>query len=895
MKRSGAILEQLGTVLASQAVECKSSTSLMDLDTGNLVDGHKMAELARHQIAETKTDHKSCTPSSSNNMNEYTSLNLTVKNVDSSEEDCNMEITRAFTVPLEGQCCIAFSQEEMTREIVATTPVTTEQKIFQEMDHTLPVNNKTGSSAKEDNDPSLFESDTDALKKDRSSSVKSRRRSLADLQVKLQSISQHINDPDGLLAGSVTAPLVSFTVASPIESPSERHGSLQPFKETQPLEEKINLAHKEGATPFNLKNSLMARLSVGGIVPKFPPRTRSSPNQTEPKSPNDLQGPQLQTCFSVDVQNVRYETDLFDEVLPDEDLSGTLVSYLSKSKEQEVTGVHLNDDAIEYDRMESVMAVNQSEKMPPEVKDAAVDTKDTNEKPWDSNYAAQNAPTHVVKVIDNANSSSNSTLTKCDGISELTLRNSQLDSQIEGTMDHEFDFYKKLEEGSLTVNELLTYFGAKFVIHRSRPSALPDNFRAAQTYTMEDLLREKYIHRPQQKVYETDCQNLSEMSEGFKTQMADQDKPLRSINETLLQDVSSFSKEQLQSFGAKLKERRVYFRKRSKALSHKMKENLYSELLKTTKEAKQSLMSQVKETNEMLKDLDGCINDLESELFGMNNIVMGDAHSFISLQPVLKAKQEQLDALNSEVTEKEKQICKLELQAQSLEDTWNKVQDEIKEFERRTTNLNSLNEWRFNPGDKDKVYFNFLHDTVQLEVKHKKDTGNKCMQDEREVDVHTSFTFLLNAESSQPSAIMIHKLLKENINSQAKWMQKDLTAQHVPMLLHDVSVVVSRLRLLGEEIHRLKKWGGLRLGILHITCVDTLVEVMFSSIRAFVKFELSLAVTPDYPFRPLQLQEFQNHIGDTRLEQIRDIVSSVRPGKNYLTRVMKKIHSHLLG
>lgn len=47
---------------------------------------------------------------------------------------------------------------------------------------------------------------------------------------------------------------------------------------------------------------------------------------------------------------------------------------------------------------------------------------------------------------------------------------------------------------------------------------------------------------------------------------------------------------------------------------------------------------------------------LKIELFGMNNIVMGDAHSFISLQPVLKAKQEQLDALNSEVTEKEKYV-----------------------------------------------------------------------------------------------------------------------------------------------------------------------------------------------------------------------------------------------
>lgn len=43
---------------------------------------------------------------------------------------------------------------------------------------------------------------------------------------------------------------------------------------------------------------------------------------------------------------------------------------------------------------------------------------------------------------------------------------------------------------------------------------------------------------------------------------------------------------QLQRFGAKLKERRVYFRKRSKALSHKIKENLYSELLKTTKVSK---------------------------------------------------------------------------------------------------------------------------------------------------------------------------------------------------------------------------------------------------------------------------------------------------------------------
>lgn len=377
MKRPEAILEQLGTVLASQA-DWTSPTSVMDLDAENLVDNHKKAELARHQTAETKTDRKNYKPSSSNNVNEHVSLNLTVKNVDSSEEDCNMEITRAFTVPLEDQCCIAFNQEEMAREIVETTPVTTDQKIFKEMDHTLS-NNQTGSSAKKEG--YVFESDIDALKKEHSSSVKSRRRSLADVQVKLQNISQHISDPDGLLAGSVTAPLVSCTVASPVEKHSERDSSLQPFKETLPLENKINLAHKEGTMLFNLKNSLMTRLSVGGIMPKFPPRARSaSPNQTEPKSTNGLQGHQRQACFNVDVQNVSYETDLIDEVLPDEDLSGTLVSYLSKNEEQEVTGVHLNEDAIEYDHMESVTDISQSEKMPPEVKDATMDTKDTSKK-----------------------------------------------------------------------------------------------------------------------------------------------------------------------------------------------------------------------------------------------------------------------------------------------------------------------------------------------------------------------------------------------------------------------------------------------------------------------------------------------------------------------------------
>ncbi|KAI5090182.1 kinetochore scaffold 1 isoform X2, partial [Silurus meridionalis] len=891
LKRSEEI-EQLGTVFISPAVDCKLPVAGFASGAGNRVDIPKEETSDKSGMDLGKgqtTEHKNYKPSSSSNINEYVSLNSTVTNMESCEEDCNMEMTRAFTVPLEDQCNVALSQEQITRETVEPAPVFTDQTI-KELDHTLQISNKTVSCTKKSG--CVLESDIDTLREEHSSSVLSRRRSMADLHKKIKRISQYISEPDEMLPGSVTAPLIHFSV----EKDSEID-ALQPSTETQLLENRTSSAHKECTTPFNLKNSLMARLSVGAIVPKFPPRVRSaSPSETEPKSPVDLQGVQLQTCVGADIQNESYESDIMDEVLAETDFSSSLVSNLSKMKEQDII-----PDAIAYDHMESIMNKSQSEKTPPEVKDATV--KITSEKMVKCLFHciiifSQKVQTHVVKIPDDTNSSSNSTMMKCEGISELTLRNSHLDSQIEGTMDHEFDFYKKLEEGSVTVNEFLTHFGAKFVIHRSRPSSVPDDLRAAQTYTMEELLTEQYIHRPKQKVYEMDCQQLSEMVEGFKIQMADQEKPLRSINPSLHKDICVFSKEQLQQFGAKLKERRVYFRKRSKALSHKMKENLYSELLKTTWEAKRSLESKIEETNEMLKDLDGCITELESELIGMNNIAMGDQHSLTRLGPVLKAKQEQLDALNSDVTEKENQICKLELQAQSLEDTRDKVQVETREFKCHAGNLNSLNEWRVFPGNKNGLVFTFLHNTVQLEVKHKHAAviyiflqGKECMQDQ---DVDIAFKFLLNAESSQPSAVMIHKLLTEKINSQATWMQKYSTTQSIPMLLHDVSLVVSRLRLLGEEIHRLEKWGGLRLGILHITCVDTQVEVVFSSVRAFVKFELSLAVTPDYPFSSLQLQKFQNHIGDTSLEQIRNIVSSVQPSKFYLTAVLKRIHSNLL-
>lgn len=66
-----------------------------------------------------------------------------------------------------------------------------------------------------------------------------------------------------------------------------------------------------------------------------------------------------------------------------------------------------------------------------------------------------------------------------------------------------------------------------------------------------------------------------------------------------------------------------------------------------------------------------------------------------------------------------------------------------------------------------------------------------------------------------------------------------------------------------KNMHVLKMFGGMQL---KVPFFYFRIHIMFSSLKAFEKFELSLLVTPDYPFKPLQIQNFKSHIGNTRFE-----------------------------
>ncbi|KAK0151847.1 Kinetochore scaffold 1 [Merluccius polli] len=182
------------------------------------------------------------------------------------------------------------------------------------------------------------------------------------------------------------------------------------------------------------------------------------------------------------------------------------------------------------------------------------------------------------------------------------MRRPSLNSTIEMNVDDE----------SITVLEFFKLFDIDFVIHNPRQSILPGKLASHLDHTPEELLKNRHINHPKQRVYELDHQNLAVKVERLKARMKDQGRLLHTVNKPLWEELICFSDEELKCFGAKLKENSNFFRKRSKAQSDEMKEVLYSNLLQATLEEQQKLREKLEEADGMLKGLDDCIQELET-------------------------------------------------------------------------------------------------------------------------------------------------------------------------------------------------------------------------------------------------------------------------------------------
>uniref|UniRef100_H3C760 Knl1 C-terminal RWD domain-containing protein n=1 Tax=Tetraodon nigroviridis TaxID=99883 RepID=H3C760_TETNG len=325
----------------------------------------------------------------------------------------------------------------------------------------------------------------------------------------------------------------------------------------------------------------------------------------------------------------------------------------------------------------------------------------------------------------------------------------------------------------------------------------------------------------------------------------------------------------------------------SKVLSHEMKEALYSDLVQANQAEQQSLRATTEKADEMIRSLDGCICELEAAARAEDEMPV----FFLELAQVVEKGSEDSPSLKSLQQENHslvrwhRQISELEAQMTENSKKLRRLKAEAENLENHITAMHMLSEWRSGDASDSCAVYTFLYDTFHLQLAY---------EDPSEINVpHLLKLCCFGTEKSQDYAHMVHRLLSQYTQGEPDWVKTYPTDRHVPKLLLDVGLVVGRCRLLGEELRLLKMWGGLRLDILHISCVDTLVHSVFSSLKNFKKFEVVFSVSLSDHHYVLHLHSFKNMIGDTTLQQVEDIVASVTPGKNLLTKTLKKIYENL--
>ncbi|XP_056284455.1 uncharacterized protein LOC130202747 [Pseudoliparis swirei] len=754
-----------------------------------------------------------------------------------------------------------------------------------------PTNQTCTLSEEMENSPGAVKHDVEAAP-----SRKSRRISLADLQSKVRRLS-HIINTAPVAMEACTAPLPRLRhdmdddskdeiECPPVPEPELEMGLVNMEEKTHDqslMQGELPCTATTFPTPFNLKTKqLMSRLSVGSFKAKLPQRGK------DPKKQNSV-GEHTRTA-TVNVANKlsSFDDDLsniYNEELGSyEDVSETL-----DMSPQRAAGKGFHVDELLEDTVfteESPSSVHGKRRSLPVDENNMEDEKSmktSTEAPTDAETSHAAEALQTTQSTDYSNSIHTGSV-RCEASFESTFKQSLFESQLE---DYTNDLQRKLGDGNITVSEFFKLVNIDFVIHNPRQSILPGRLLSDTDSTPMDLLKDRHIYLPKQMVYETDILNLTEKVEGLKWRMRDLDKPLKIVNRALWEEVRNFSEKELKSFGAKLKERNNLFRKLSKVQSHEMKEVLFSNILQASLEAQQRSRATIEEADEMLKSLDDCIHDLETELTAVEEKGFED-------KPSLKSRQEEMQKVAEALADNEQQIAKLETQKKQNSNKLNRLKAETRKFESQVDVLHRVNEWKFAEKTDNCTTYTFLHETVHLELVYEESCGNDADdQSERKI-FHLAFKLQFDGEKSRGHACLVHALLSEYIEGESDWLGKYPTSRHVPMLLHDVGLVVSRCRLLGEELRLLQLWGGLRLDILHISCVDTRVHIVFSRLKTFSKFEVIFSVSLVDRLCVLQVQSFKSVTGNTTIQQIEEIVASFSPAKNVLTKIIKSIHENLL-
>ncbi|NXW63017.1 KNL1 protein, partial [Eurystomus gularis] len=329
------------------------------------------------------------------------------------------------------------------------------------------------------------------------------------------------------------------------------------------------------------------------------------------------------------------------------------------------------------------------------------------------------------------------------------------------------------------------------------------------------------------------------------------------------------------------------FTKESKILAHNEKEILYSKLLQSAKEQEEKLQLRLKEVDGLLKEAESCLVALEADC-NWEELETGGSVEMVKGRSL----EEELENIKAEEEQLKRTLSDLEAENEQMLIWIDQLKEEEKSYQELLERCD-FTEWEMTEWSEQRAVFSFLYDSVELTLGFGPPIeGDKFGEDPSRKIVSLNFESLLDEEKAPPSSRLVQRLIFQFIESQGCWQEKCPTMHHLPQALHDVSSVVSRCKVLGEEIEFLERWGG-KYNLLKTDIDGTKVKLLFSSVTAHAKFEVTLSLSASYPAAPLPFT-VQRQIGNIGEKEISAVLSEVPVGYHYLRRTVSSIHQNLL-
>lgn len=582
-------------------------------------------------------------------------------------------------------------------------------------------------------------------------------------------------------------------------------------------------------------------------------------------------------------------------------------------------GEILSSDSVSLDIEESVLIdTSQRESLPSENKTencraqkrTRVEENDvTNEKKIRTHDSAQdqeifdnhmeedinkNVNSVLLKSLSRTPSSCSSSLDsiKSDGLSldVSTQRNSQMESQFLGDTISEESLKEKLKDGQITIKEFFILLQVHILIQKPRQSTLPAKFTINPLPTTEDLMLRQYVYGPRIQIYKEDCELLRQKIDELKISALNQNKLLADVNRNLWEKVKDYSDEELKNYGIYLNKIKSRYTKMTKVFNHQGKVALYNKLVHSAENEKNKLQIKINEMDTILKKINNCLAEVETETKNLENEEKNDAME--EWDSEMRDAEKELEQLKTEEEELQRKFLEVETQKTQTLAQIEFIKEQTTKTEELLDQL-SLSEWDVIEWSDDQAVFTFVYDSIELIITFGEPLVGLPFLDKacRKINA-LSFQSLLDEDKAPPSSLLVHKLIFQYIEEQESWKKK-CTAQHqVPQMLQELSLVVNHCRLLGEEIEFLKRWGP-NYSLMHINVNNTELRLLFSSCAAFAKFEITLSPSAHYPLVPLPFT-IHNHIGKTGHDEIAAIISKVPLEENYLKNVVKQIYQDLL-